>query len=66
MELRLNAAERAVHDTRLYHSSFSANLKTFEKEGFDRRIVAGDPAASAVLHRMRQRDATQMPPLATE
>jgi hypothetical protein len=67
MILRLDVEERDAATTKLVQSTVGVDLEQWINKGFDKRIVPGDPAASALLYRMTQRTMNvQMPPLATE
>jgi hypothetical protein len=65
--LLLGTAETTVAATQLVQTTVGVRLQSFMKPGFQYRIVAGDPSASAVYYRMTQRGSLeQMPSLATE
>ena len=67
MVLRLDVDERDAATTQLARTTIGVRLQQWIDRGYEFRVVAGDPAASAVLFRMTQRTVNvQMPPLATE
>ncbi len=67
IELRLRAGDARAEQTPIFLTSVDHNLDHFLFAGFDKRVVPGDPEASALLHRMASRAQTvAMPPLATE
>ncbi len=67
MVLRLGAAETDASTTRMVATTVGVPLQFWVGHGYSTRIVAGDPAQSAILARMDQRAANlQMPPIATE
>lgn len=67
MVLRLAAANEEAAATSLVQTTVGVPLQQWLGHGYTDRIVAGDPDASAIVHRMAERTPTvQMPPLATE
>jgi hypothetical protein len=67
MVLRLSFDTRTLEETGVYDSAIGVNATSFIDDAHAQRIAPGDPEASAVLFRMKQRGAkTQMPPFATE
>jgi hypothetical protein len=67
MMLRLDVAERDARDNAVVQTTVGVPLEQWIGRGFDDRIVAGDPEASAVFFRTTQRARNvQMPPIATE
>lgn len=67
MILRLDVAESDAQATKAVQTTVGVPLEQWIDRGFTYRIVAGDPAQSAVFYRMTQRTMNvQMPPLATE
>ncbi len=67
MVLRLSFDAQRLEETDLYASTVGVKATSFIDDAHAQRIAPGDPEASAVLFRMRQRGAkTQMPPFATE
>ncbi len=67
MVLRLDVAEQDAAGTQIVQTTVDQPLEQWLGRGFDYRIVAGDPAQSALAYRMGQRGSpAQMPPLASE
>jgi len=67
MDLELSVLDTSPEDTRTYRSTVGVELQYFESEDYVYRVVAGDPAASGLLHRMTVRGSdTAMPPVASE
>lgn len=69
MDLSLALADEAPEDTQAYRTTVGVELQywTETQADFVYRVVAGDPAASGLLHRMTSRDTeTSMPPVASE
>jgi hypothetical protein len=67
MILRLDVEETDATANRVVQSTVGVDLEQWIDKGFDKRIVAGDPAASALFYRISQRTMNvQMPPIATE
>jgi hypothetical protein len=67
LDLRLLTSDQSVADTGAWRTAVGEPLTHWLGHGFDHRIVAGDPAASALLFRMSVRGAgVQMPPAFTE
>lgn len=67
MVLRLDVSETDAATTQIMQTTVGAPLEQWINHGYVYRIVAGDPAQSALLYRMTQRTMyVQMPPLATE
>ncbi len=65
--LRLTSTELEPETTQIYLTTVGVPLQSFDKPPFQDRIVAGDPAASAIYYRMTQRgNLDAMPSLATE
>jgi hypothetical protein len=67
MVLRLDVDERDAVQNQIYETTVGQPLEQWIGRGFDYRVVAGDPASSALYYRISQRVTNvQMPPLATE
>lgn len=67
MDLQLSVFDRAPEDTRTYRTTVGVELQYFTADDYVYRVVAGDPAASGLLHRMTIRgDDAAMPPAGTE
>ena len=67
MVLRLAVDEQDAASTQIVQTTVDQPLEQWVGRGFDYRIVAGDPAQSALAYRMGQRGSpAQMPPLASE
>jgi hypothetical protein len=67
MDLQLSVFDRVPEDTRTYRTTVGVELEYFESDDYVYRVVAGDPAASGLLHRMTIRgDDVAMPPAGTE
>jgi hypothetical protein len=66
-DLRLKVTDATVQEAGAYVTGVGVGLVGFSAPGVTKRIVAGDPAASAVVYRMEQRGVlAQMPPIGTE
>jgi hypothetical protein len=60
-------AELPIEQTATYRATVGRPLEYWTGHGFDMRIVAGEPEASAILYRLSQRGtAEQMPPIGTD
>jgi hypothetical protein len=67
MILRLDVGERDALATKIVQTTVGVPLEQWIGRGYSFRIVAGDPAASAIYVRMSDRTPiVQMPPIATE
>ena len=67
MDLELAVADAAPEETRTYRSTVGVELQYFTAPEFVYRVVAGDPDASGLLHRMTIRGSdAAMPPVASE
>ncbi|MBA2539274.1 MAG: hypothetical protein H0V17_06550 [Deltaproteobacteria bacterium] len=56
-----------IEATAPYQTTVGVALSEWSGQGFDRRVVPGDPDGSAIFYRMSQRGSgDQMPPLGTE
>jgi hypothetical protein len=65
MDLRLRVAEASIASTAIYRSTVGVEMS--DNKLRQQRIVAGDPLASGIHHRMSVRGPKiQMPPIATE
>jgi hypothetical protein len=67
MILRLDVAETTAASTKIVQTTVGVDVQQWLGHGYTKRIVAGDPATSAIFARISQRGANlQMPPIATE
>ena len=67
MDLELSVSDPAPEDTATYQSTVGVELQYFDSDEYLYRVVAGDPAASGLLHRMTIRgNEVAMPPVASE
>jgi hypothetical protein len=67
MVLRLDVAETAAATTKIVQTTVGVDIQQWLGHGYAKRIVAGDPANSALWFRTTQRTVNlQMPPIATE
>ena len=65
--LRLDVAESTAATTKIVQTTVGVDLQQWLGHGYTKRIVAGDPASSALWFRTTQRTVNvQMPPIATE
>ena len=67
MDLELSVADAAPEETTTYRSTVGVELQYFESDDYVYRVVAGDPEASGLLHRMTVRGSDiAMPPVGSE
>src|SRR4029078_11959601 len=67
MDLLLSVFDHSPEDTQTYRTTGGVELQDIESDDYVYRVVAGDPAASGLLHRMTIRgDDAAMPPAGTE
>jgi len=67
MTLQLDLVATTPEDTTIWQNTVGVPLFSFQDPGYTVRVAPGDPAASALLHRMMVRGPRQqMPPIATE
>ncbi len=67
MILRLDVGEHDPATTQIYATTVGVSLEQWITHGYAKRVVAGDPDASALWFRMSQRVVNiEMPPVATE
>jgi hypothetical protein len=67
MLMRLSVTERVASETEVYRSLVGQTLDYWVKPPYTHRVVAGQPAESAIIGRMMARGSKdQMPPLASE
>lgn len=66
LRFSVHDAGLAIEDTAPYRTTVGIGLTSWVGQGFDDRIVPGDPDASAIYYRMSQRGSSeQMPPIGT-
>jgi hypothetical protein len=67
MDLELSVLDLVAEDTRTYRSTVGVELQYFTSDDHVYRVVAGDPSASGLLHRMTIRGSdVAMPPVGSE
>jgi hypothetical protein len=67
VDMRLRVAERVANQTQLWQTMVGQPLQRWTHPTITEQVVPGDPAASAIVERMKARGIyDQMPPLATE
>jgi len=67
MDVQLSVFDRSPQETQTYRTTVGVELEYFASDDYVYRVVAGDPEASGLLHRMTIRgDDAAMPPAGTE